>query len=526
MSKAATEERKALDEAQAIDQEEKKQVVLQEIASRCNDSSEFAILRQLGQALSQGQTLVCQIIAGGRTNYSYKVYVQEDEALAVYSKISFSFALWNPDRTQEYDIQRTVHEFEIIQKFTKIMGHKDAPVAKPLLLVDLPELRAKLVVTEWASDCPEQWASQFQEGRVDMEIYQKLAEALGALNLTTTDDENDVDPSFNENIRPCVQSLFPGSKERFASMLQLDKSQDDFAVQGVKAMGQEVYDKLVDKMEEEFMETREALCHNDCHQFNILFAGNDKDESNHDFILCDWEMSFAGPQGRDGGIAQSYAIACSVCHAMLGDRDKAEHLLNATIGFWDAYEQVFRKAGKSDAELKPIILKALGVIAFLNFMVYYQYGLMAEVMPLGDLPQEQASKAMAAYGAIGLEFMAIAYGEAGDSLSYSELRKCYKNIISKRIKDCLSEAEEDIEQETQKPRNRRSSIRVSSARRVSDAFLTSEAVYRASLHVPSSQTGGAPAGRRASVYDLEPLANTFPLDLLSDSADEDMKHDK
>ena len=39
--------------------------------------------------------------------YSYKVYVDKQPELCVFAKLSFEYALWNPDKTSHYDLQRT-----------------------------------------------------------------------------------------------------------------------------------------------------------------------------------------------------------------------------------------------------------------------------------------------------------------------------------------------------------------------------------------------------------------------------------
>ena len=41
------------------------------------------------------------------TQYSYKVYVDKQPELCVFAKLSFEYALWNPDKTSHYDLQRT-----------------------------------------------------------------------------------------------------------------------------------------------------------------------------------------------------------------------------------------------------------------------------------------------------------------------------------------------------------------------------------------------------------------------------------
>jgi hypothetical protein len=139
------------DETQKKDQEEKKKIVIETILEHCNDASPFEDLRFIGNAVkSGGDKLICKTVSGGQTNYSYKLHLESDAGKAVYAKLAFSYALWNPDRSQAYDLQRTQNEFDLMNRFADMMGGLDkAPIATPYFCVDVQDM--KLLVTQWAS---------------------------------------------------------------------------------------------------------------------------------------------------------------------------------------------------------------------------------------------------------------------------------------------------------------------------------------------------------------------------------------
>lgn len=93
-----------------------------------------------------------------------------------------------------------------MKKFTELMG-ENAPVATPYLCENVDNM--KILVTEWSST-DGQWANQFIDGQVNHRVIPKLVEAIATLNLTPFDDE--IGPSFNDNARPCIQTVFPLSK--------------------------------------------------------------------------------------------------------------------------------------------------------------------------------------------------------------------------------------------------------------------------------------------------------------------------
>lgn len=136
-------------------------LVAELISSHCHDLSEFQDFRRIGQALQAGAELQLDILSGGYTNYSYRIFLDGSPSVQLFAKLSFSHALWNPDPTMHYDLSRTDNEYKMMKLFHKI---NPEAVAVPYLLLDVEDM--KLLVTQW-SEADEQWANQFIDGSVD-----------------------------------------------------------------------------------------------------------------------------------------------------------------------------------------------------------------------------------------------------------------------------------------------------------------------------------------------------------------------
>ena len=100
------------------EKEEKRQLVLSIVKTYCQSDSKFNGLAEIGKGLEEEEEstgkqdddgskeeeeessgkivveLVCQIISGGKTNYSYKLYLNNNPSKAVFAKIAFDYALW------------------------------------------------------------------------------------------------------------------------------------------------------------------------------------------------------------------------------------------------------------------------------------------------------------------------------------------------------------------------------------------------------------------------------------------------
>jgi hypothetical protein len=482
------EDTKAAEEALSKEQEKKKAVVIDNIVAHCNESSAFEDLRTIGAALKTGDRLVSKIISGGKTNFSYKVYVEGSPDKALFAKICFSYALWNPDRSVHYDVVRTENEFKLMKQFANMMGGDNAPIATPYLCIAVSETE-RLLVTEWAS-ADEQWANQFIDGEVDHRIIPKAAEAFATLNCAT-----DFDPMFNDGVRGCMLNMFPQCKKTFAEAISTSEPADQ-CVALMKEIGQEAYDSMVDNMTKEYT-TREGLVHHDSHMFNMLVEKKPSTEKLQKFgpdalfVICDWEMAFAGPIGGDPGKFQFWPICCAMCHAVQGHKAEAYDIIKAMNEFWDAYAKAMvEKGGKDEEFLLKTYRSTLGWAGMMIFPVAYLMGIFREFLPLESVPEAEGSQAMAAFGVVGLKFMRLAFGDYETDLTMDELRGRFNDTIGNEIETLL-----DVTA-ARRVRPRRASVLRAQGRRISDASLYDETARRLSTH---------PADKRGSIFDIGTL---------------------
>ena len=449
------------------DKELKKKLLLELIVSHCNDESEFEVLRAVGAALKSGDKLNAQVISGGVTNYSYKVFLEGDPDRAFFAKIAFPYALWNPDRSVHYDTARAANEFKIMKRFKDMMG-ENAPVATPYICADIEDM--KILVIQWAST-DEQWANQFIDGEVDHRIIPKLAQALATLNLAPFDDE--LDPMFNDSVRPCMRNIFGVSQAIFGQLISADETIDS-CVAHMKEMGQERFDELIENMDKLYM-TRECINHSDIQCFNLLVERKPNLETlqsfgeKGDFVICDWEMAMAGPHGRDAGIVQCWPVGCALMHAAHGHKDAAYDLLDFCVEFWGAYAKVVVEQGRKDEEfMTKMFRSSLGWNGKYLFIAFYILGPTSDNLPKEGLSEEMVVRGMGAIGLTGLEFMEYSFGKKEPDLSLEELRSRFRDIIAREVEGLLEASSK------YRVRPRRSSALRETGCRVSDAQLMEE----------------------------------------------------
>ena len=95
-----------------IDKLAKQQLIIQTISKHLSPTSAHHIFREIYQAISDRSKLSCTILSGGYTNYSYKVSVSDHPDLNLFAKLSFEYALWNPDKSSHYSLERTENEWK------------------------------------------------------------------------------------------------------------------------------------------------------------------------------------------------------------------------------------------------------------------------------------------------------------------------------------------------------------------------------------------------------------------------------
>ena len=163
----------------------KKKLVIDTVAAYAKDlSSQNKVLADISHALEQkGDELQANIISGGYTNYSYKLYLRDRPDVAVFAKLSFPYALWNKDPDAYHDLIRTNNEHTVMKKISCLI--KDhSPVAMPFFVADVMQDDAdmKILCTEWTSRADEQFAMQWVDGKIDRRVLPKIASTLAETN--------------------------------------------------------------------------------------------------------------------------------------------------------------------------------------------------------------------------------------------------------------------------------------------------------------------------------------------------------
>ena len=273
----------------AQDKHVKKTLLIDTITKECA-SSHHDILQKINEAIGAGGKLEATVLSGGYTNYSYKVYVDNDDPeLQVFAKLSFEYALWNPDKSAHYDLKRTENEYEIMKT---ISSKSPGSVVEPLALLDLKhdEQNMKLLVTAW-SKADEQFCNQFIDGSVDPRIAQKLADTLATLHTI-----QDFDPDFNIQIKSQLKNVVNNVIKKAMQEASASENPKDRTEVYCTSLSEETITNIVNASLSNY-DKSDCLMHGDCHVFNTLVeAKPEKLEEfgpNGNITLCDWEMAMA-----------------------------------------------------------------------------------------------------------------------------------------------------------------------------------------------------------------------------------------
>lgn len=434
---AATEERERavrLEQAIAI------------IEAHCNDTSEFEDLRVIGRILRLGEDKLVGINLPGQTNFCYKVHLNNDHKKAVFAKVSFPFARWNPDRSQHYNLERTENEFKLMKIFqTMAVGDEMAPVSTPFFCVDLVPGEAKLLVAQW-STADTQWIEQFCDGVVDSRLIGKAAKALATLNLA------ECDPYFNDSCRPCMRSMFGRNgiwTKMFGDLIQNKANPDDSCIVLCRNVGVEEFGRWMDDLDKSYM-TRQVLCHSDSHAFNMLVEKTQRNPDSGDtqfgkmekLVICDWEMAIVGPTGLDAGIFQFFPLVCAICHAARGHRTQAFELVELINKFWDLYAaELINEGGKDTTFITETLRGAMRWCGVYIFPVTYMMRINDYALPLQNVAPEVIQRARGSFGAIGLKLLQEGMGETNPGFGPQELLAHYRELLGNEINSLLSLSE-------------------------------------------------------------------------------------
>ena len=432
-----------------------------------SSSSTIPLFREIHQAIeakNDNSELKADVLTGGVTNYSYKVYVTNHPELCIFAKLSFAYAAWNPDRSAHFDLQRTSNEYEIMNTFST---HKPECVVAPLACYDIEHdgQKMKLLVTEFAK-ADEQFANQHIEGSVDIRLAPKLADMLATIH-----NMQGIDPSFNDQCKLNVSGLNELILKYVKETSCASTTPKDRTEKYMVETGGDVMIKAVQTMHYEYLNCRDCLQHGDCHVFNTLVESKPSIEKleafgpNGDFVQCDWEMSFVGPKGLDVGVCLSYPIMCMMVHAKNGHTDAVLSIKTYAATLLDCYEQRMVEAGKTYEEMFDIMRHAVGWCGCFFFQVFYYLRVFLDTLPVNS--EDDREFIRDTMGALGLKMIRVCYdNDFCTEISRSvEVRRVFMSLLEEEVASIAQSRSPGLQ-----PR-RLSSLRASN-RRVSDASLT------------------------------------------------------
>lgn len=418
-------DKKRTPEALEADKIVKKQLVIASVLRHCSLDSEFDVFRNIHLAVQERDVLVATVIAGGYTNYSYKVCLRNTPETAVFVKITFPFALFNPDPNSTFAHERTDNEFAIMQQFASLY-EQNAPVASPYYLDQVDGM--KVLITEFASTTDDHLWKQYVRGNVDLRVIENMAKGFAKLHSMPV-----TDPDFNDVIRSGFDSNY--------SVI------DSFLVKAYSAPNPNRLEALVQSYGEDFCEklkvaitenyfARHVHVHGDGHPFNVLVEKADEDGSfgpHGSLTFCDWEISVVGPVGLDIGFPMSFPIACILWHAMLGRPDAATHILDALDAFWDNYVAAGSAVSKTDERyLRDAYLNGLGWCGISMLFSFYILVTFVDHLtyPEGRLGEVQRAKVMESIGIVGLHLIHLGFMEETNQTTQEHLRDRVRSLIS------------------------------------------------------------------------------------------------
>lgn len=451
-----------------IDKQAKQQLVIQTITKHLSATSSHKIFRQIQQALDDGSSLSCKILSGGYTNYSYKVSVQGHHDLNLFAKLSFEYALWNPDKSSHYSLKRTENEWEIMMAVSEIAP---GSVVKPLGCWDLcqDEQNMKLFVTEWSS-ADEQFCNQFIDGVVDSRIAPKLAETLASLHSI-----KDFDPEFNANVKPCMENMLEQMRVYVSEVCAHDMPRSRTEKYCVET-GHDVLSKVIDGIIANYHQ-RDCLIHSDSHVFNILVESKPSIEELESFgpsgkmVLCDWEMAMAGPMGRDVGLAISFPIACYVAHALNGEVVQSifEYITVLVDCYLDKMEEA---AGITDSKKVVLYRNIIGWSGWFQFIALHWKKCQDSYPDKGNA--SNAAYVQDSMGLLGLMMMRFALDgdtQSNNSATLDDVKSAFTAMLRDEVHGAYKVATDEKRSSERSVKSRKSSILRIMDRRISDAML-------------------------------------------------------
>lgn len=418
------------DDVVADDKRVKQMLLIDTITRNCA-SSPHEILQKMNHAIhdsGDGSKLVATVLSGGCANFSCKVMVDKHTELCVFAKFCFEYAMWNPDRTVHYDLQRVENEYKIMQE----MSSKTPDIVVPPLAcwdVKHEGQNMKLLLTGWSTGI--QFCHQFIDGKVDPRIATKLAYSLAALH-----NIKDFEPDLNSLVKQCMSNRLEYMKAvaRDASKCDYPKDRTE---EYCSTLGEGIITKIMDANIENYNQ-RDCLIHSDPHVLNILVepaTSRDEFGPNGTVIICDWEMAMAGPMGKDVGSALSFPIACMCAHGLSGRLDLNLCIDKYVNTLLDTYLSRIEVDGMNTQGVVAILRNIFGWCGrFLYFVFYVRNDQeQGRLFPVhSDSTRERLRDSL---GVLGLKLMRLSYDNdhVPASTGLDEVRHLFNTLLREEV---------------------------------------------------------------------------------------------
>mmetsp|Transcript_46830 Transcript_46830/g.52194 ORF Transcript_46830/g.52194 Transcript_46830/m.52194 type:complete len:685 (+) Transcript_46830:164-2218(+) len=338
----------------------------------------------------------------------------------------------------------------------------------------------KLLVTQFAPNgLEEQFANYFIDGGViDTKFAVKLANSLSSLhNISSLDSQLGYNVDFNKEMKPFFKSLTNIIESIFNSFFEIEtniesETNDDeekrkegktkgevkqevalddsnsnrnrnSAVSKVGiSIGKKQLDQVLIRYRESLNRT-DCYIHGDCHLFNMLVepaptmesiiqsfrddtdveyndnSGNNKNDTDGNIALIDWEMSTVGPIGKDIGSFYAFPLACVFAHAINGDyTGSGQSILKFLDILWKEYTtSILLPPGKKGVDSIDDIYHQLLGYCGVSTIAYSFLGFHLEYLPIDRNRTDNLRRIKESLGIIGLKFMNIGFAGSHDGIS-------------------------------------------------------------------------------------------------------------
>jgi hypothetical protein len=437
--------------------------------------------------VDKSDQLVSELLTGF-SNYTYKIFLEKDpDNSAIFAKVALTYALWNPDRSAIFALDRSNNEKKIMEFFlekfqdtTTEEDYPNPPVCQPYFIMDLsPE--ARLLCNRFEQK-QRTWDAQFVDGIIDKRLIARAARFIASVNLTSLDEHKSQFPTeYNDGIKETYRSVCPVLKAAFEQIAaQPVTPQNQHFMEYAQDGGVEAFAAAIDNSLVQYEEP-DVLLHGDFHVLNILvedFSENDNGDvvsfgPNGSLHICDWDMSHVGTLGRDIGALtffrvvptvddissfiyhrillfvftfqgpfHPFPIVCAYFLAAQGKTERANACIDSLWAVWENYAEIMGEKSPLVASFespRDYLLKlyrsCLGWCGVYGLGANVILKVQSDHFPFDRVSDDTGAVVMASYSLTGLK--ALEWGFLGNNhnpeFSVDELQKWFRDIIEEQI---------------------------------------------------------------------------------------------